>query len=269
MLFFIIVFGLIVGSFINALVWRLSVVGKNKYRDVNTSILSGRSLCPSCKHELSYKDLVPVISWLYLRGRCRYCSAIIGTIYPLVELVTSVLFVTSFLNWMYSFDAKGIILFIIWLLILTVLISLAVYDYLYMILPNVLVYISVILSLTFIAGEYSFYNSNITFLVSRLLGIAFSSGIFYVLYQISSGKWIGGGDVKLCISLGLILGGPLNVLLMIFIASLLGCLYVFISIFFSKAKFHKKNTIPFGPLLIFSTFICFFYSNHVLDIMHM
>jgi prepilin signal peptidase PulO-like enzyme (type II secretory pathway) len=102
----------------------------------------------------------------------------------------------------------------------------------------------------------------LAYLLSRILGVLFSSGVFYLIFQISKGKWIGGGDVKLCIGLGIILGGPLEVILMLFIASLIGSLISLILLMLRKLK--TNMTIAFGPLLISSTFLCFFFGPQIL-----
>src|SRR5690348_8244818 len=105
--------GLGLGSFVNALVWRLHEQelaeeepkhkrAKGKARQLSAkelSIVSGRSMCPDCHHELAPQDLIPVLSWLWLRGKCRYCSKPISWQYPLVELVTAALFIVSYLSW--------------------------------------------------------------------------------------------------------------------------------------------------------------------------
>ena len=92
--FIIFVFGLIVGSFLNCVVYRLEIGG---------SFLKGRSFCPHCKHELSWQDLIPVFSLLFLKGKCRYCQQKISLQYPLVELATGVLFVLIFYFWLSGF----------------------------------------------------------------------------------------------------------------------------------------------------------------------
>ncbi|HEY5268082.1 MAG TPA: prepilin peptidase [Candidatus Saccharimonadales bacterium] len=259
-----IILGIIFGSFINALVWRLHL--RSDYRNRNNtelSILKGRSICPNCKHKLSSLDLIPIFSWLYLKGKCRYCHQHISTQYPIVELLTGLLFLISYIYWPYNFDLWGYALLIIWLMILVVLISLAIYDLKYKILPNNLVYISVLLSFIFVAINYIHYDQNLAYLLSRVFGVLFSSGIFYLIFQISNGKWIGGGDVKLCIALGLLLGGPLESILMIFLASLIGSLVSFILLVFGKLK--DKMLIAFGPLLIFGMLVCFFFGPQILN----
>ena len=99
----LIVFGLCLGSFVNALVWRLREQERqlekkkpNKKYLVELSIAKGRSMCPDCHHTLASKDLIPVLSWLSVGGKCRYCRKSISTQYPLVELATAALFVLSY-----------------------------------------------------------------------------------------------------------------------------------------------------------------------------
>src|SRR5476651_645529 len=130
----LVVFGLCLGSFVNALVWRLHEQDKKQAK--NLSILNGRSMCPNCKHELAAKDLVPVLSWLSLRGKCRYCGKPISVQYPLVEMVTSGLFVASYLWWPEVLHGAQVAAFGLWLALLVGLMALLVYDLRWFLLPN-------------------------------------------------------------------------------------------------------------------------------------
>jgi prepilin signal peptidase PulO-like enzyme (type II secretory pathway) len=263
MYFILIVLGIIFGSFINALVWRLYLKENSLNNKSELSILRGRSVCPKCKHKLSYLDLFPLFSWLLLKGRCRYCYLKISIQYPFIESVTGLIFIFSYIYWPFSFNFIGWILFIVWLMISILFISLSLYDYKYRILPNVLVYLLICLSVVFIGIYFVEFNSTLSFLLSRVLGIVFSSGIFYLIFQVSKGKWIGGGDVKLCIALGLLIGGPLEVILMIFLASFIGSFISIILLIFGRIK--NNLTIAFGPLLISSAYICFFFGSDILS----
>lgn len=120
------VLGLLIGSAVNAIVWRLYV---------NRSWAHGRSMCPDCEHTLAAKDLVPLFSWLALRGRCRYCRKRIHWQYPLVEALTAGLFTWSAIVLAPHSVEAGIMLGV-WLVLLTMLVILAVYDTRWMILPN-------------------------------------------------------------------------------------------------------------------------------------
>jgi len=116
----LVVFGLALGSFVNALVWRVreqTKEGSKKKPDSKylkkLSVSKGRSMCPNCHHELTAKDLLPVISWLGLKGKCRYCRKSISAQYPLVELATAGLFAASYLLWPEDINGGQVLLFII------------------------------------------------------------------------------------------------------------------------------------------------------------
>ncbi len=245
------VLGICLGSFVNALVWRVykQEHTKNKRDKAKYSISQGRSMCPNCKHTLAAKDLIPVISWLVLKGKCRYCRKNISWQYPAVELLTAILFLVSYYSWPYALNGLGATVFALWLILLTGLIALAVYDLKWFILPNRIVF-----PLFGITGIYLLLrliinrNDLIPVLGSSMWGLLIGGGIFWILFQVSNGKWIGGGDVKLGWLLGIIVGGPLASLLLIFIASLLGTFAAMPLIY--KKKLGKQHHVPFGPFLI-------------------
>ena len=245
--------GLSLGSFINALVWRLhKQLGKhaksNKY-----SILTGRSICPKCEHRLSAIDLIPVVSWLLLKGKCRYCHKPISISYPLVEAITTILFIVSYRYWPFIFNSQGIFYFVIWSALLVGLIALSIYDIKWLTLPNKLIYPLIVIVLIQIIVTIIFYGGGLHYVINEAIGLAIGGGIFYVLFQVSKGKWIGGGDVKLGIILGLYLGSGIYALMMIFIASVLGSIYG--GLLMALGKMNRKNLIPYGPFLILSTII--------------
>src|SRR4051812_47403609 len=111
LIFIILALGLCAGSFVNALVWRIHEQTKStklKAKDKkNLSIINGRSICPACKHNLAWYDLIPVVSWLVLRGKCRHCAKPISTQYPLVELICGLVFAVSYIFWPVSLDSGG------------------------------------------------------------------------------------------------------------------------------------------------------------------
>jgi len=247
------VFGLIFGSFVNAYVWRFK---KRK------NWVSERSICPNCKHVLHAKDLVPVLSWLSLRGKCRYCKKPISAQYPAVELLTALLFALSYAFWPYPLTLLGWLAFISWLGCLVVFMALLVYDLKWKLLPN-----KMVLPLTILA---SILVTLLAILNSSWLGLFWSvvSGlvffvIFWVLFQFSDGRWIGGGDVKMSYALGLIAGSIINVFLLIFLASVIGTFLV-LPLLVSK-KLNARSKIPFGPLLIIATIIVFLFGSQMID----
>ncbi len=253
----LIVLGLCLGSFVNALVWRLHQQNKTiKSKGTNAkslSIVNGRSICPNCSHELAAKDLIPLVSWLILQGKCRYCHKPISIQYPAVELTTTLLFLVSYIYWPFAFDNKGTTLFIFWLAFLVGLTALAVYDIKWYLLPNKIVYffigLGVIQALLLILA----FNGGLKEIGQIILSFLIGSGLFYALFQISNGKWIGGGDVKLGMLLGLILADPSLSLLMIFIASLVGTAVSLPLLAVNRVK--KDSRVPFGPFLIAGTII--------------
>ena len=247
------IIGLIFGSFINAFVWRIH---KNK------NWVSDRSICPQCKHVLQAKYLIPVASWLWLRGKCAYCKKSISWQYPVVELLTGLIFAVSYLLWPASFDIYQIILFILWLKIIVLLISLMVYDIKWMLLPDKLVVPLTVLSLLFVL----LLNVNpvdLAGILFALFGGAILFGIFYALFQLSKGAWIGGGDVKIAFALGLLAGTPINVILLLFMASVIGTITALPTLISKKNALKMK--IPFGPFLIVATVIVFFWGNNIIN----
>ena len=254
------ILGLCLGSFVNALVWRLHEqeheTGKkkpNKKYLSQLSIAKGRSMCPHCKSELATKDLIPVLSWLSLTGKCRSCNKYIPVQYPLVELTTALLFVASYIWWPLAFNNSQIVVFVLWLIVLVGLMALLVYDMLWMLLPNRLVYPLGVVEVVQVTFQVITSAKPLTALFSVVMAIAIGGGIFYILFQVSKGKWIGGGDVKLGWLLGLIVGTPARSLLFIFIAAILGSL-VSIPLLVTK-RLKRTSTIPFGPFLIIGAII--------------
>lgn len=239
------ILGIILGSFINALVWRLK-----HHKNWKTE----RSICPNCKKVLTPKDLIPVVSWVLLKGRCRYCKKPISKQYPLVELLTGLLFVMSFILWPYDFTFYGMLLFVAWLMTLVILIALLVYDIKWMILPNSLVAaVTIMASLTTILR--GIHTSSFTNVLVAILGGAVLAGLFWILFQASKGKWIGGGDVKIAFALGMMAGSPISALVLLFVASIIGTIII-LPLLFTK-RLSAKAMIPFGPLLITATVIIF------------
>lgn len=260
--------GIIFGSFVNALVWRLheqeELAGKKgtaaAERRRALSISRGRSMCPHCGHELAAKDLVPVLSWISLRGKCRYCRQPISWQYPLVELVTGALFAVSYAAWPLGLQKVGLFELVLWLVFVVGFVALAVYDLRWFLLPD-----KIVLPLTLLAAlqtvVVALWLGNWTLLWQPLVAAGIIFGLFWLLYQASKGAWIGGGDVKLGIVLGLLVGTPLRAFLVIFFASLLGTL---VSIpLLAQGKKGLKVHIPFGPYLLAATVLIVLYGTHI------
>lgn len=265
------VLGLCMGSFINATVWRIRqqaarhvVKTKNvkskQPTDKDLSIMRGRSMCVHCKHTLGALDLVPLFSWLALGGKCRYCRKRIDDS-PWVELSVPLVFVASYIWWPNALVGSEWFHFGVWLIELVFLGALLVYDARWMLLPNRLVF-----PLTGIAGAYALYviatsDAAAHRLLDVLLAVAIAGGIFYLLFRLSDGRWIGGGDVKLGYALGLIVLTPVHALLMLFVASLLGTLYAWPSM--ALGKLGHKSRVPFGPFLIVGTVLVVLFGQRL------
>lgn len=252
-LLLLIVLGLCLGSFVNAFVWRL-----RKKKDW----VKGRSECPHCHHQLAAKDLVPVVSWLWLRGRCRYCHKKIEDS-PLVELALPALFVLSFLFWPVPLESSiAITEFIAWLVFLVGFLALAVYDLRWFLLPDKIVFPLIILALAQVI-TFTSYTGEWKLLTDALIGALVVSGIFYLLFQLSKGTWIGGGDVKLGIVLGLLAGGLFEGFLLLFAASVAGMLAALPLI--AQGKAHRKTQLPFGPFLIIGLIVVKLFGVDIID----
>jgi len=262
------VLGLALGSFVNALVWRLheqSKVSNKKTSNQYTARLSishGRSMCPNCKHQLAAKDLLPVVSWLFLKGKCRYCNNSISIQYPIVEILLGLMFVASFLLWPVNIVGLQIILLILWLILLVGFMALVIYDLRWMLLPNRLVYPLIAIACLFGLSEVVTAVRPGIAALNISLAVLVGGGLFYGLFQVSGGKWIGGGDVKLGFLLGLIAGTPVRSFLFIFLASLLGSLLSLPLLLTKRLK--QSSRIPFGPLLIAGLIIVQFFGTAIL-----
>ena len=270
----LVVLGLALGSFVNALVWRLheqehaasnikpSKRRIRKLKPEDLSILKGRSMCTVCHHELSAGDLVPVVSWVLLKGKCRYCSAPISLQYPAVELLTASLFVASYLLWSHGFSPAGIFDFSLWLVFSTGFMALAVYDLRWFLLPDRIVFPLIgIAVMKLIADEFIFGGgASGAWMVA--LALACTAGLFYTLYLISKGRWIGFGDVKLAIVLGILAAGPAQALLLVFVSAFLGTLAAVPFLF--RGRVSVKSQIPFGPFLISATFIVVLLGDRII-----
>ena len=285
---FLFIIGVVFGSFVNALVWRLrqqidddgepvgkvkgyrvkgkeirGKKGKSNIKSGEYSILKGRSMCPNCKHVLAWYDLVPVFSWLSLGGKCRYCKKPISWQYPLIELLTGLLFAISYLAWPLGFaQSWAIVSFVGWLLILVGLVALAVYDAKWMLLPNRIIYPLIIITCASLALQF-ILGRPIKDILPIIGAVVVAGGIFWVLYQVSKGKWVGGGDIKLGILAGLLLTRPTQAFLYLFVASVLGLVYS-VPLMLTK-RLTTTSKVPFGPFLIASLIIVVLWGAKITD----
>jgi leader peptidase (prepilin peptidase) / N-methyltransferase len=244
--------GLILGSFVNAFVWRLHE-GKDWVR--------GRSECTHCHHPLAPRDLVPVLSWLWLRGKCRYCGKKIHD-NPLPELAVPFLFVISYLAWPVALSSVGLFQFIVWCVFIIGFVILAAYDFRWFLLPNKIVFPLTGLAV-FQVLAVALWTKEWEVIVAAVVGALVVAGTFYVLFQVSKGTWIGGGDVKLGIVLGLLAGGLLEGFLLLFSASVIAMAATIPLVVRGRA--HRKTHVPFGPFLIIGLIIVVLFGHDIIN----
>lgn len=264
---FIFLFGLAVGSFLNCLIYRL---------EKKESFVVGRSHCPYCQRELSFLDLIPIFSFFILKGKCRYCQKPISWQYPLVELSTGLLFLLIFNH--YFTETRPLLTSILDICFLFIiccfLIIIFVYDLKHYLIPDQIIYPAI--AITFLyqmfgtlgfrisdlfrvsSFEFRIFNTFLNFLFAGL-----GAGFFFLLiFLISKGKWLGFGDFKLAILMGLILGWP-NILVALFLAFLFGAI-IGIGLIASGKK-TMKSEVPFAPFLVSGTFIALFWAKEIIN----
>jgi len=243
---FLILFGLIIGSFLNVLIYRMPI-GK--------SIVKPRSYCPQCKKPIKFYDNIPVISFIVLCGKCRGCKAKISLQYPLVEIFTAFTFWISY-SFYFSISPIYTLFTIIFLCIMVVL---AIIDFKHMILPDELTIGGGVLFLI-----YSFFNPLITYKDAFIsaFGSALVFTLLYFFYlKVRKIEGLGFGDVKMMILLGAFLGVN-RLLIALLLASLSGVIIGFIFIIF-KGK-DLKTKLPFGPFLALGAYVSVFWGVCVL-----
>ncbi len=251
MLFLIGIFGLLVGSFVNVVILRLHA-GKQ--------FVKGRSECLQCRHSLGALELVPVISWVALRGRCRHCKQSISIQYPLVELTTAVLFALSYTQFTFTTFAD-ILMFVMWLYILAAMIALAVYDIRWYLLPDKML-LPLIIPASALALANGVINHSLQPVVGPIAAALLFGGFFYSLAAVSKGKWMGGGDIKLAFVMGLILGLQKTALAMLLAFNSAAIVGVFLILLKIKKR---RDYIPFGPFLIAGTIIAYLYGTEIIN----
>ncbi|KKR77015.1 MAG: Type 4 prepilin-like protein leader peptide-processing enzyme [Candidatus Levybacteria bacterium GW2011_GWA2_40_8] len=250
MLLFLVLFfaiGLFFGSFLTVLIDRIPR---------NESIF-GRSYCEVCKSVLSWKDLIPIVSFASLLAKCRYCKAPLSYYYPLIELVTGIIFSLTFLYVWNNFQAN-ILALTFYLFISSSLIVIFFSDLRYEVIPNKILFPTFFLTVFYIL----FFHTRIFYL--NLLSSIGLLVFFLIIYLITRGKGMGLGDVKFAGFMGFLLGFPQSVL-SVYLAFLTGGISAIILVLWRKKRFGRKDTIPFGPFLVEGTFLSLFFGDRILN----
>lgn len=239
-LLYVIVFlyGIVIGSFLNVCIYRIPK---------KENIATQRSHCMECGTQLKWYDLFPLFSWLFLRGKCRYCGTRISIQYPLIELINGVGYVLIFVVNGFNFIS------ILYCLCMSALLALSVIDWRTFEIP--VVFNIFILLLGVIRAALDFEN-----ILTYLIGMVAVSGFLFILFLLTGGRGIGGGDIKLMGAAGLLLGWK-GIVAAFFLGCVLGSvIHIILMIFFKKDR-----TLAFGPYLSLGIFLAMFYGESLLD----
>ncbi len=281
--------GLLVGSFLNVVILRYDPEGSL----FSFGRLGGRSRCRKCGQELGFLELVPVFSFLFLKGKCRNCKDSISIQYPIVELLSGIIFVAIplFLNkfygvfnvaffegasemWYYFLVLSWIAAFLTWLVM-------GVIDLREYIIPDEVVigigFLGIVVGmLTGLNAEAipAFRGSFLThfsllfpaitnIFLNRLVAVALAGVIFYSMYALSRGRAMGFGDVKLALVSGLLFGWP-DILLVVILSFVLGGMFGLISII--RRKKTMKDMLPFAPFFVGGCALVFFFGQSIVEL---
>ena len=245
-IFFVFLFGLVIGSFLNSVIYRLEVGG---------SIARERSRCPKCGHILAWYELFPLLSFAVQLGRCRACGERISLQYPVVELAAAVLFALGYLS-LPAYGRAGPELAYLFFVLASLLV-IFVFDLKHYIIPNKVLYPLIVAALFHI-----FLAAPIFLSAHPFLSALSSAGFFLSIFILSRGEWIGFGDVKFGVFMGLFLGFP-NFLVALFFSYVLGALIGGILLLYRRKTF--KSQISFGPFLIVGTLIAYFWGREIMQ----
>ena len=241
------IFGLIYGSFLNVVILRF---------DDWVSIINSRSRCPECRTNLAWYDLIPVISYATLMGKCRYCQKPISWQYPAVELLSAILVAGSYCLVFGSGLplVREIVAFSLLILAIGAIIVILCHDLYEMLIPDAASYF--LLAASFLFGWVWSGNILMT-LLGGLIGLA---PIALLVYP-SRGKWMGEGDVKLALALGLLVGYP-NAIVFLVSAFMMGGIIGLLIVLAGRAGL--KSAVPFAPFLIAGALLALFYGSSLL-----
>ena len=239
---YVFIIGLCIGSFANVLIDRWS----------NDQSINGRSHCDYCKKLLSPLDLIPVFSYFYLRGKCRYCKGKLSLFYPFVELLTAVIFV---LSWTYL--PGNIFEKILYLGISTCMVVIFFSDLKYQLISE-----KILLAMTLFSTIFLLKNP-----LDHVEAAAGLSLLIYLIYFFTKGKGIGFGDVELAFVMGWFLGVRMG-FISLYLSFLIGGLFAIIFVVYSKLAKTKnkkimKTKIAFGPFMISAIFLAMFFEKQL------
>ena len=234
--------GLCIGSFINVCIYRIPI---------SKSIVSPPSSCTSCGERIKAWDLIPIISYILLRGKCRNCNIKVSIKYPLIELLVGIMFLLTFIYFGFGIE------FIIYSIIVSIFIIILFIDLEHMIIPDGLNVILAVLGL--ILNIVLKEDGYVTIGLDMLYGLLLGGGFFFILALFGG---MGGGDIKLMAALGIIFGWKMLIPLM-FLSFMFGG--VFGIILLSLKSKGMKDMIPFGPYIVVASTIIIVYGQEIID----
>jgi len=250
---FVFILGSAVGSFLNCVIYRL---------ETGQDFVFGRSFCPHCKHFLGWKDLIPILSFLILKGKCRYCQKRISLQYPLVEISTAFLFLLNFYQFRNYITLYSFIDLVFLSIISSFLIVIFVFDLKHYLIPDKVIHSAI--GFTLLYQFFKVWNLghwNLFEIWNLVIGIL-PSLFFLAIILISKETWMGWGDFKLSILMGLFLGWP-RILIALFFAFFSGAIFGLILIFLKLKT--MKSQIPFAPFLVSGTFFAMFFGENIIN----
>jgi leader peptidase (prepilin peptidase)/N-methyltransferase len=260
-IFFIL--GLIIGSFLNVVILRM-----------NTSrSLGGRSACMSCLHRLEWYELIPLVSFIVLRGRCKNCQTKISAQYPVVELLSGIISATLFWKFQNTFFISGAVFtaaYAYYALMFSLLLVIGAYDFRHKIIPDKLSFAFAALALSGLfftaVNSFSGYSDSPLFYWHVPSVLDFLSGVvialpFVFLWFVSKGRWMGLGDGKLAIGLGWFLGFE-RAFSSVVLAFWIGAVVGLGLIFFTK-NYGMKSEIPFAIFMVLGVFLIFLFNFRI------
>ena len=233
--------GVCIGSYSNVVIFRYGT---------DESPNKGRSHCMSCGHKLAWYDNVPLFSYLFLKGRCRYCKEKISIQYPLVEMLNGLLYFASFSYFGFTVDG------LLYALLSTMCLVISIVDERTYKIPKQFTNIVAMLGVTKVVANIV---ANET-IVPNLVGMVSISSVLFLLYFLSAGKAMGMGDVRMMFGCGLIVGFP-NIL----VGFLLGCVLVCV-VHLARMKFGNcSNKLSFGPYLAIGVLLSAYIGTPLVD----
>lgn len=241
------IMGLLIGSFLNVCIYRLPR---------EESIFFPPSHCFSCNNDLKPIDLVPVFSYLFLRGRCRHCGKKVSIQYPIIETLNSLVYLLLLAH--FGLNMKFIFLAIL----ASTLIVVSIIDYYHQLILNKVALFTLIVGIIYKIAIYITTDESLFSLVkSSLLGFLIGGGFYLLIFIITNGN-MGVGDIKLMAALGLWLG-PVDTGIAIFLTFIIGAIF---SVFLLATNIKsRKDAIPFGPFIVLGTFIILLYKTQLID----